>query len=64
MEPRNRLQQKKGVPARTAPNVYSDTTLVFGKQISDVLDRFAIGRTDIVVLICYPREMLVHIVHV
>ena len=63
MELRHHLQEEEGVPARTAANVYGDATLILGKQVSDVLDRFVIGRTDVVVLVCYLREMLVNVFH-
>jgi hypothetical protein len=64
MELRHHLQEQKGVAARAAANVYRDATLVFGKQVSDVLDWLVIGRTDIIILVCYLREMLIHASHV
>ena len=63
MELRHHSQEEEGVAARTAADVYGDATLIVGKQVSDVLDRFLIGRANIIVLVCYHREMLVHVLH-
>jgi hypothetical protein len=52
MELRHHLQEKEGVPARTAANVYGDATLMPRKQVSDMRDRFVIGHTHVVVLVC------------
>ena len=63
MELRHHLQEEEGVPARTAPNVYGNATLILGKQVSDVLDRFLISCTDVIVLIRYHGEMFIHGFH-
>lgn len=64
MELRHYPQEEKGIPARTATNVHGVATIVFREQISYVCNWFAVGTTDVVVLLCYFREMLVHIIHV
>jgi hypothetical protein len=63
MELRHHLQEQEGVPAGTAANVQANATLISYEQISDMLDRFAIGYTDVVILVGYGRKVLLHALH-